>query len=61
MIEADIEIFNLVGQQVRKIASRNYKQDKLALDLSDQTPGIYYLKVSFNNQQIVKKVVVRND
>jgi subtilisin family serine protease len=61
MIEADVSVFNLVGQRVQNIGSRSYRQDKLSFDLSDQTPGIYYLKINFNDQQIVKKVVVRND
>ena len=60
-IEADIEVFDMLGKRIMGVSKKSYQQDKLDINLTNHSDGIYYLKVHFEGNQIVKKLVLRND
>lgn len=58
--EAEIGIYDQLGKQVLSLGKNNYQNDRLVLDISGQSNGIYYLKLGVNGQSIVKKLIKYN-
>ncbi|MEZ4771846.1 MAG: S8 family serine peptidase [Bacteroidia bacterium] len=58
--EAEIGIYDQLGKQVLSLKKNDYQNDKLVLDISEQSNGIYYLKIGVNGQSVVKKLIKYN-
>ncbi|MGH2645777.1 MAG: T9SS type A sorting domain-containing protein, partial [Chitinophagaceae bacterium] len=53
-----VSIYNVLGQLVsRKFASAVDGQNRIEFDLSDMADGIYFVKVSYTDHQVVKKII----
>jgi hypothetical protein len=53
--EIKIEVYNTMGQSIYK---NNFSELNSKIDIQNSTKGIYFVKVSFDNQEIIKKIVV---
>jgi len=54
----DISVFNSAGQLIEKITTRKSQtRFEQQIDFSDVKPGIYYIKIDSENQQMSLKVV----
>jgi len=54
----DISVFNSAGQLIEKITTRKSQtRFEQQIDFSDVKPGIYYIKIDSENQQMGLKVV----
>jgi hypothetical protein len=49
------EIFNSMGQKVLSTEKSNSTTIELSLD--DQAPGIYFIRLNYNEELIIKKIV----
>ncbi|RKX20586.1 MAG: hypothetical protein DRP35_05825, partial [Candidatus Zixiibacteriota bacterium] len=50
-----VELFDISG---RKIMSKQVINDKIRFDVKNQSNGIYFLRVSFSDKNLVKKIVI---
>jgi hypothetical protein len=51
---SDIIIYDLPG---KKIITSPVTPDKNQIDLSNLSPGVYFISINFNNQAVIKKIV----
>lgn len=56
----EITIYNYIGTVVKSIVVNNLADDKIALDLSDQAQGIYYISLKSENNIITRKITLVN-
>jgi hypothetical protein len=52
---AELQVFNLLGKLV---AQQNFRGGKTNVDAAGFANGIYFVKVSFNNQSLIKKLMI---
>lgn len=59
--EITLEVFTSQGTMIRRDVILNYQDNllKSSLDLSDQTPGVYFLKVTGNQMVIQQKLIIQ--
>ena len=50
-----VELFDISG---RKIMSKQVTNDKTRFDVKNQLNGIYFLRISFSDKNLVKKIVI---
>ncbi|MCF8297140.1 MAG: T9SS type A sorting domain-containing protein, partial [Saprospiraceae bacterium] len=50
-----IEIINVIGQTIKEFTLRN---KTILIDLSSQTKGTYFVRITTNNGVVVEKVVL---
>ncbi|MCD6366999.1 MAG: T9SS type A sorting domain-containing protein [Bacteroidales bacterium] len=50
-----VELFDISG---KKIMSKQTTNDKIRFDVKNQSNGIYFLRVSFSDKNLVKKIVI---
>ncbi|MEZ4826191.1 MAG: S8 family serine peptidase [Bacteroidia bacterium] len=55
--EAEIGVYDQLGKRVLSLDKNDYQNDRLQLDLSGQSNGIYYLRIGVNGQSLVKKLI----
>ena len=53
-----LSVFDLQGRQVKAIEPMLLQSRQIDLDLSDETPGVYLLKVDAGSQSTFKKIIV---
>ncbi|MCU0390755.1 MAG: PKD domain-containing protein [Thermoflexibacter sp.] len=54
-----IEIYNLLGQKVGVLEEKMIKDEVYTLNLVGRDKGVYLIKISIDNEQIIKKIVYR--
>ena len=54
--ESKIDLFDMQG---RTILSKENNQQTTQLDLSNLTDGIYFIAISYQNQKVVKKIILK--
>lgn len=56
----NIELIDVLGKTIKSINIEDAQQgiQQIALDVKDVTPGIYYTRVSFDNEVLTNKVLV---
>ena len=54
--EMSIEVFNTIGQVVFNSHIANSANS--VIDLRNQSTGIYFVKIKFNGQEVVRKIIV---
>lgn len=60
--ELYIEVFNLIGEKVLTLNFNEINnEDKMKIDLSNQTDGIYFLSVNVNGKKITSKLIKINN
>ena len=52
-----IEIVDIIGKSIFSINNQNL--NFINVDLSKETKGIYFVKVSFNEGELLKKVICK--
>ncbi len=53
-----VSIYNVSGQLVsRKFASEVNAQNRIEFNLSNEAPGVYFVKISYTDHRIVKKII----
>lgn len=56
----DIEITNIIGKCVQRENNSRKIYDDIAMKLDTNTPGVYYAKITFEDDKwIIKKLLVR--
>ncbi|MCR5456303.1 MAG: T9SS type A sorting domain-containing protein [Bacteroidales bacterium] len=56
----DIEITNIIGKCVQRENNSRKIYDDITLKLDTNTPGVYYAKITFEDEKwIIKKLLVR--
>ncbi|MEL6924833.1 MAG: T9SS type A sorting domain-containing protein, partial [Bacteroidota bacterium] len=51
----EVVLFNMVGKEMQRMRSPDRQ---FQLDVSDLLPGMYLLKVSYDNKQVSKKIII---
>ena len=53
---ADISVYNYLGKTI--LSKNNIKENKYQIDLSNQSKGLYFIKINVDGKQAVKKVIL---
>lgn len=53
---ADISVYNYLGKTI--LSSSNIKENKYQIDLSNQSKGLYFIKINVDGKQATKKVIL---
>jgi hypothetical protein len=56
-VDAQVQIFNLVGQQLYQIQSKQSSKERYTLDMSTYPAGMYLVRVTAENKSYTAKVV----
>jgi hypothetical protein len=59
-MDAQIQLFNSIGQPVFERQERRIQQANFNLDLAKQPAGLYFVKVSANGRSTIKKLLLIN-
>lgn len=57
-MELDVTVINAAGEQVQDVRSINGKRNSLGFDLSEQSSGVYLLKIKTDELALSKRIVV---
>ena len=56
--EVNIAVYNTMGQEVAAVQNGKVSNGQYSIDLTNQSNGIYYVKMNLNGNIITKKVVL---
>lgn len=55
--DVEINVYDMTGRQIF-MTPRNYSNIEYQLDLSDKTPGMYFLEIMIDGERVTKKISV---
>ena len=55
-----LQLFNSIGQQIESLANNSSNDGLYSLNLSDQSSGVYYIKLTVKEKVVTKKVILEN-
>ena len=58
-VDAQIQVLNAIGQPILQRLERNVNQATYQLDLNNQAPGIYFVRVLVDDQVSTKRLLLQ--
>ena len=56
----EIEIYNMLGEKVfSRLQTTNHQPQTYSIDVSSLTPGVYFVRLANEKEQVVRKVIVQ--